>query len=150
MIVEAVCSEAASFLWHPQLVPFVPSVCMSFCFNEPPAPVIKGFLCGSVVQTPPAMPERCLQSLSWEDHLKEEMATHSSILAWRITWTEEPGRLQSLGVTKESDVTERMSTHNTPNDRSLIFNKVLRGTWGKIWIHIQSNLHLLFKMLIFF
>ena len=36
----------------------------------------------------------------WEDPLEEEMATHSSILAWRIPWTEEPGGLQSMGVTK--------------------------------------------------
>ena len=53
---------------------------------------------------------------------------------------------------KESNVTGRLRPYNTPrsNDQSLIFNKVLRGTWGKIWIYIQSNLHLLFKMLIFF
>ena len=38
-----------------------------------------------------------LQSLGWEDPLEKEMATHSSILAWKIPWTEEPGRLQSLG-----------------------------------------------------
>ena len=38
--------------------------------------------------------------LSWEDSLEEGMATHSSVLAWRIPWTEEPGRLQSIGVTK--------------------------------------------------
>ena len=36
-------------------------------------------------------------SLGWEDLLEKEMATHSSILAWRIPWTEEPGRLQSMG-----------------------------------------------------
>ena len=41
----------------------------------------------------------------WEDHLEEEMATHSSVLAWRIPWTEEPGGLQSMGH-KESDTTE--------------------------------------------
>ena len=40
------------------------------------------------------------QSLSWEDTLEEEMATHSSILARKIPWTEEPGVLQSMGVTK--------------------------------------------------
>ena len=38
------------------------------------------------------------QSLGWEDPLEKEMATHSSILAWRIPWTEEPGRLQSMGL----------------------------------------------------
>ena len=46
------------------------------------------------------MPEMWVQSLSWEDPLEEEMATHSSILAWEIPWTEEPGGLQSTGVTK--------------------------------------------------
>ena len=43
-------------------------------------------------------------SLSWEDSLEEEMATHSSILAWRIPWTEEPGELLSMG-SQESDAT---------------------------------------------
>ena len=44
------------------------------------------------------------QSLSQEDPLEKGMATHSSILSWRIPWTEEPGRLQSMEVTKESDM----------------------------------------------
>ena len=39
-----------------------------------------------------------VQSLGWEDPLEKGMATHSSILAWRIPWTEEPGRLQSMGL----------------------------------------------------
>ena len=39
-----------------------------------------------------------LQSLGWEDALEEETATHSSILAWEMSWTEEPGGLQSLGL----------------------------------------------------
>ena len=41
--------------------------------------------------------EPCIWSVGWEDHLEEGMATHSSIIAWRIPWTEEPGRLQSMG-----------------------------------------------------
>ena len=45
----------------------------------------------------PAMQETWVQSLDGEDPLKEQMATHSSILAWRIPWTEEPGKLQSMG-----------------------------------------------------
>ena len=45
-----------------------------------------------------------VQSLGWEDPLEEEMATNSSILAWKIPWTEEPGRLQSIGH-KELDTT---------------------------------------------
>ena len=46
------------------------------------------------------MQETQNQSLGWEDPLEKEMATHSSILAWRIPWTEEPGRLQSMGPQK--------------------------------------------------
>ena len=45
----------------------------------------------------PAMWETWVQSLDWEDPLEKEMATHSSILAWRILWMEEPGGLQSTG-----------------------------------------------------
>ena len=45
----------------------------------------------------PAMQETWVQSLGWENPLEKEMATHSSTLAWKITWTEEPGRLQSMG-----------------------------------------------------
>ena len=52
---------------------------------------------GSVAKNPPAMQETRVQSLGQEDPLKEEMATHSSILTWRILWTEELGGLQSMG-----------------------------------------------------
>ena len=45
----------------------------------------------------PAMQETWVQSLCWEDSLEKEMATHPSILAWRIPWMEEPGGLQSMG-----------------------------------------------------
>ena len=51
-------------------------------------------------------------SLSWEDPLQEEMATHPSILAWRILWTEEPGGIQSMGH-KESGMTEHTHTHSS-------------------------------------
>ena len=50
------------------------------------------------------MQEMWVQSLGQEDPLEEEMATHSSILAWKILWTEEPGGLQSMG-SQESDMT---------------------------------------------
>ena len=46
----------------------------------------------------PAVQETWIQSLNWEDPLEKEMATHSSILAWEIPWTEEPGRVQSMGL----------------------------------------------------
>ena len=50
------------------------------------------------VKNPPAMQENQVRSLGREDPLEKGMATHSSILAWRIPWTEEPGRLQSMGL----------------------------------------------------
>jgi len=49
-----------------------------------------------VVKSPPAMQEMWVGSLGWEDSLEKEMATHSSILAWEIPWTVEPGELQSM------------------------------------------------------
>ena len=57
-------------------------------------------LASLVVQTvknPPAVWETWVQSLGWDDPLKKGTSTHSSILAWRIPWTEEPGGLQSMG-----------------------------------------------------
>ena len=51
-----------------------------------------------MVKNPPAVRETWVQSLGWEDPLEEGMATCSGILAWRIPRTEEPGRLQSLGL----------------------------------------------------
>ena len=59
-----------------------------------------GFPHGSVVKNPLAKQETWVQSLSWEDPLEKEMATHSSILAWEILWTEEPGTLQSMRLLK--------------------------------------------------
>ena len=53
----------------------------------------RGFPGGSVVKNPPAMQETWVESLGQENPLEEEMATHCSILAWRIPWTEEPGGL---------------------------------------------------------
>ena len=49
------------------------------------------------VKNLPAMQETLVWFLGWEDPLEKEMAAHSSILTWRIPWTEEPGRLQSMG-----------------------------------------------------
>ena len=54
-------------------------------------------LLAQMVKNLPAMQETCVQSLGREDPLEKEMATHSSILAWRIPWTEEPGGLQFMG-----------------------------------------------------
>ena len=54
-------------------------------------------LVAQMVKRQPTMQETQVQSLGWEDLLEKEMATHSSIFAWKIPWTEEPGRLQSMG-----------------------------------------------------
>ena len=50
-----------------------------------------------MVKNPPTMQEIEVQSLGWEGPLEESMATHSSVLAWSIPWTEEPGGLQAMG-----------------------------------------------------
>ena len=57
-----------------------------------------------------AMPETLVRSLGWKDPLEKEVAPHSSTLAWKTPWMEEPGRLQSMGL-KESDMTERLHFH---------------------------------------
>ena len=55
-----------------------------------------GSLVAQMVKNPPAKQETRVGSLGWEDPLEEEMATHSSTLAWRIPWTEESGGLQPM------------------------------------------------------
>ena len=70
-------------------------------------------LCQSV-RNRPAVQETQVQFLGWEDPLQKETATHSSVLAWRIPWTEEPGGLQSMG-SQESDTTERLNEANSKN-----------------------------------
>ena len=54
-------------------------------------------LVAQLVKNLPAVQETWVRSLGWEDPLEKEMANHSSILAWKISWTEEPERLQSMG-----------------------------------------------------
>ena len=66
-----------------------------------------------MVKNPPANAgdaEMQFPFLGWEDPPEKEMVTHSSILAWRIPWSEKPGRLQSTG-SQESDTTERLHLH---------------------------------------
>ena len=55
-------------------------------------------LVAQMVKSLPARGETWVRSLGWEDPLEKEMATHPSTLAWRIPWTEEPGRLQIMGL----------------------------------------------------
>ena len=63
----------------------------NFCF------IAWASLVAQSVKNLPAVQETRVQSLGWEDPLEKKMATHSSILAWKISWTEEPGGLQSMG-----------------------------------------------------
>ena len=70
-------------------------------------------LVAQLIKNPPAMQETWVRSLDWEDPLEGEMATHSSILAWEIPWTEEPGGLQSWGH-KDLDTAEHVHTHSVP------------------------------------
>ena len=62
-------------------------------------------LVDQMIKNPPVMQETLVRSLGWEDPLEEGMATHSSILPWKIPLTEKPGRLQSIG-SQELDTTE--------------------------------------------
>ena len=62
-----------------------------------------------MVKNLPAVRETWVQSLGWEDSLEKGMATHSSVLAWRIPWTEEPGDYSPWGC-KELDMAEQQST----------------------------------------
>ena len=59
----------------------------------------------------PTMRETRVQSLDWEDPLEKEMATHSSTLAWKIPWTEEPGGLQSKGSQSQTRLSDFTSLH---------------------------------------
>ena len=67
-----------------------------------------------------------VQSLGLEDPLEEEMVTHSSILAWKIPWTEEPGRLQSIGTT-ELDATKHIPDKQKKNTRYFLI-PIIAGT----------------------
>ena len=68
-------------------------------------------ICGQRVKRLPAMQDTRVRSLSWEDLLEKEMATHSSIFAWGIPWMEEPGRLQSTGLQRVRYESVRLGTH---------------------------------------
>ena len=72
--------------------------------------IVSGLKFNSLIPFDFTMWETWVQSLGQEDPLEKEMATHSSILAWRIPWMEELGGLQSMGC-KESDTTERLHFH---------------------------------------
>ena len=80
-----------------------------------------------MVKNLPAMQETWVQSLGQEEPLEKGMATHSSILAWKIPWMEEPGRLQSMGLQRVGhDWTTSLSTSwNSPSTSSSNWNLVI-------------------------
>ena len=67
---------------------------------------VQAFLVAQMLKNLPAMQETQVHSLGWEDPLEKGMATHSSILAWRIPWTEEPGGLQSMGLQSQTRLSD--------------------------------------------
>ena len=81
-------------------------------------------------------PEIWVRFLSWEDPLGEGTETHSSILAWRILWTEAPGWLQSIGR-KESDMTE-VTEHSTIQV-SLILRKIFFSKYQEVYYLENKN-----------
>ena len=78
-------------------------------------------LVAQTVKNPPAMQKTWVWSLSWEDPLEEGMVTHSSILAWRIPWTEQPGGLQSMGSQR---VTHSWATKHRSRDKTLSASRI--------------------------
>ena len=72
-----------------------------------------------MVKNLPAMQETQVQSLGWDDPLEKGLAIHSSMLTWRIVWTEEPGGLQSTGLQKESDMNEQLTQAGWKTDSFL-------------------------------
>ena len=86
-----------------------------------------------MVKNPPIKQAMHFQSLGWEDSLEECMATQFSTLAWRIPWTEEPGRLYSPWCCKELDTTEQPSTHTHTHTQKYV----------KIYVYFLSYICLL-------
>ena len=87
-----------------------------------------------MVKRLPAMWETQVQSLGQEDLPEKEMATHSSILAWKIPWSEEPGRLYPCGR-KESDTTERLHSLTQDNKVPRLFT-VKKSRHSEVrWVH---------------
>ena len=89
------------------------------------------------------MQEIQVESLDWDDPLEKEMATHFSILAWRIPWAEEPGGLHPWGC-KELDTSEQLNHH--PNLQTSLMNHWLHGHLQLQNILGNPSLSLLFRL----
>ena len=83
-------------------------------------------LVAQLVNSPLAMQETQVRSLGWEDSLEKALATHSGILAWIIPWTEEPGRLQSMGL-------QRLGHNRATNIYSFFHNFLKRSRFLNVF-----------------
>ena len=83
--------------------------------------LIRAFLIAQLIKNPSAVQETRVGFLGWEDPLEKEMATHSSIIAWRIPWTEKPGRFPVHGVAR---VRQDLVTKSSPPRASLVAQMV--------------------------
>ena len=148
------------------IISFVESCCLGLCEAQglvlmlPPwsLPTLfvtytntnQASLLAQMVKNLPAVQETGVWSLGQEDSLQKGMATHSSILAWRIPWTEEPGRLQSMGSHRVKDdwATNTLTLNHATRASawsvlssngymsvSHVFLKTLHATWGVHFTH---------------
>ena len=99
--------------------------------------------------------ETCFWSLDWEDHLEKVMATHSSILVWKIPWTKEPGRLQCVGSQRLGHYWACMHTFiHSASGREIAWcngkniDIPIRQLWFEIWLNQSSQVTLIFLRLV--
>ena len=113
-------------------------------------PSYRASLVAQLVKNLPAMQETRVPSLGWEDPLEKGMAIHSSILAWRISWTEEPGKLQSIGR-KKSDTTEWLTLSLFPTYKLNFLCCFENHLWLLItWLQCNCvDLFVVFSLLLF-
>ena len=113
------------------------------CFRNSEKYALKASLVAQTVTNLPAMPDTQVRSLGWEDSLQQGMAIHSSIPAWRIPWTEEPGGYSPWGR-KGSDATERLSLHfqkhTVKEDSAWSLSPDKRFPRGKLQVSIRLDL----------
>ena len=112
-------------------------------------------LVAQTIKNPPSMQETWVRSLGWEDPLEKRIATHSSILAWRIPWTEQPSRLQSMELTKSQtwlsdfhfqykEAGEKTSQRDPEKASFLTLSLLYLLHFGNIWSFLCC--HLIFKL----
>ena len=93
-----------------------------------------------MVKNPPAMWVTWVQSLGWEDPLQKGKSTHSSILAWRIPWTEEPGRLQPMGLQRVGHNWVTKHTHmKIWGDHKDIKQEDMENSYQGYWSHTTAT-----------